>query len=62
MENLAITKIRAEYIAESMLKGMSFETALEKSFEQINAFLISLINNSDFNAIVFEKVKNKLDK
>ena len=52
-----INKIRAEYIIESMNNGLSFEAALEKSFNQINEFLNSLMNNSDFNEKVFNNIK-----
>ena len=31
-----INKIRAEYILDSINNGLSFELALEKSFNQIN--------------------------
>jgi hypothetical protein len=45
METETINKIRAEYIVESMNNGLSFELALEKSFNQINEFLNSLMNS-----------------
>lgn len=59
MTTETINKIRAEYIAESMNNGLSFELALEKSFNQINEFLNSLMNNADFNELVFTNVLNK---
>jgi len=52
-----INKIRAEYIIENMNSGLSFELALEKSFNQINEFLNSLMNNEDFNELVFNNMK-----
>ena len=52
-----INKIRAEYIIENMNNGLSFELALEKSFNQINEFLNSLMNNEDFNELVFNNMK-----
>ena len=51
-----INKIRAKYIVESMNNGLSFELALEKSFNQINEFLNSLMNNTDFNELVFKTI------
>ena len=53
-----INKIRSEYIVENMNNGLSFELALEKSFNQINEFLNSLMNNEDFNELVFKNVLN----
>lgn len=57
MTTETINKIRAEYIVESMNNGLSFELSLEKSFNQINEFLNSLINNEDFNELVFNNMK-----
>ena len=57
MTTETINKIRAEYIVENMNNGLSFELALEKSFNQINEFLNSLINNEDFNELVFNNMK-----
>jgi hypothetical protein len=59
MTTETINKIRAEFIAESMKTGLSFELAVEKSFNQINEFLMSLINNSDFNEMVFKNVLSR---
>ena len=56
MTTETINKIRAEYIAESMKQGLKFEDAVEKSFNQINEFLHSLIDNADFNNKVFNNV------
>ena len=53
-----INKIRSEYIVENMNNGLSFELALEKSVNQINEFLNSLMNNEDFNELVFKNVLN----
>lgn len=58
MTSEKINKIRAEYILESMNNGLSFDLALEKSFNQINDFLSSLMNNEDFNESVFNKIIN----
>lgn len=57
MTTETINKIRAEFIIESMNNGLSFELALEKSFNQINEFLNLLMNNENFNELVFNKVK-----
>ena len=59
MTSEKINKIRAEYILESMNNGLSFDLALEKSFNQINDFLSSLMNNEDFNESVFNKIINQ---
>ena len=56
MTTETIDKIRAEYIVESMNNGLSFELALEKSFNQVNEFLNSLMNNTDFNELVFKTI------
>ena len=52
-----VNKIRAEFIAESMKQGFSFEESVDKSFDQVNDFLMSLMNNESFNESVFNKVK-----
>lgn len=57
MSTETINKIRAEYILDSMNNGLSFEDAVTKSFNQINEFLTSLMNNSDFNELVFNNIK-----
>ena len=59
LPNATTNNIRAQFIAESMSKGMSFELALEKSFKQVNDFLMSLVNNPEFNRLVFETVNKK---
>ena len=56
MTTETIDKIRDEYIVESMNNGLSFELALEKSFNQVNEFLNSLMNNTDFNELVFKTI------
>ena len=60
MTTETINKIRAEFILESMNNGLNFDLALEKSFNQINEFLNSLMNNADFNELVFKRVLNKI--
>jgi len=57
MTTETINKIRAEFIIESMNNGLSFELALEKSFNQTNEFLNSLMNNENFNELVFNNIK-----
>jgi len=57
MTTETINKIRAEYILDSINNGLSFEDAVTKSFNQINEFLTSLMNNADFNELVFNKIK-----
>lgn len=57
MSTETINKIRAEYILDSMNNGLSFEDAVAKSFNQINEFLTSLMNNADFNELVFNNIK-----
>jgi len=57
MTTETINKIRAEYILDSMNNGLSFEDAVTKSFNQINDFLTSLMNNVDFNELVFNNIK-----
>lgn len=57
MTTETINKIRAEYILDSMNNGLSFEDAVTKSFNQINEFLNSLMNNTDFNELVFNNIK-----
>jgi len=57
MSTETINKIRAEYILDSMNNGLSFEDAVTKSFNQINEFLTSLMNNADFNELVFNNIK-----
>lgn len=59
MSTETINTIRAEYIVESMNNGLSFELALEESFNKVNEFLNSLMNNTDFNELVFINVLNK---
>jgi len=59
MTTETINKIRAEYILESMNNGLSFEAALQNSFNQINEFLNKLIDNSEFNELVFKNVLKK---
>lgn len=49
--------IMAQFIAQSMQSGISFEDAVELSFNQTNNFLMGLVNNQDFNQKVFEQVK-----
>lgn len=51
------TKIQAEFIMELMNQGMSFELALEKSFDKVNEFLNSMIGNEFFNSVCFDKTK-----
>ena len=48
--------IQAKFILDSMNNGLSFELALEKSFNQVNEFLNSLMNNENFNELVFNNV------
>lgn len=57
MSTETINKLRAEYILDSMNNGLSFEDAVTKSFNQINEFLTSLMNNADFNELVFNNIK-----
>lgn len=57
MTTETINKIRAEYILDSMNNGLSFEDAVIKSFNQINDFITSLMNNVDFNELVFNNIK-----
>jgi len=57
MSTETINKIRAEYILDSINNGLSFEEAVTKSFNQINEFLTSLMNNADFNELVFNNIK-----
>ena len=57
MSTETINKIRAEYILDSINNGLSFEDAVTKSFNQINEFLNSLMNNEDFNELVFNNIK-----
>jgi hypothetical protein len=58
MEAKVITEIRAQFIVKSLNEGLNFEQAVEKSFNQINDFLCSLIDNNDFNKQVFTLVKD----
>ena len=50
--------IQAQFILESMNNGLSFELALEKSFNQVNEFLNKQLNNEEFNEKVFKCLKN----
>lgn len=50
--------IQAQFILESMNNGLSFELALEKSFNQVNEFLNKQLNNEEFNENVFKCLKN----
>ena len=50
--------IQAQFILESMTNGLSFELALEKSFNQVNEFLNKQLNNEEFNEKVFKCLKN----
>ena len=50
--------IQAQFILESMNNGLSFELALEKSFNQVNEFLNKQLNNAEFNEKVFKCLKN----
>lgn len=59
MSTETINKLRAEYILDSMNNGLSFEDAVTKSFNQINEFLTSLMNNADFNELVFNNIKKQ---
>ena len=51
-------KIQAQFILESMNNGLSFELALEKSFNQVNEFLHKQLNNEEFNEKVIKCLKN----
>lgn len=51
-----LNEIRAKFIVESMNNGLSFELALNKSFNQINNFLEKLTNDNEFNELVFINV------
>lgn len=54
-----LNKVRARFIIESMNNGLTFELALQKSFNQLNDFLLKLTNDIEFNELVFINVMKK---
>jgi hypothetical protein len=55
-----INEIRAKFIIESMNNGLNFESALNKSFNQINNFLEKLTDDKEFNELVFINVMKQV--